>query len=82
MKKATVLSTRYPITPALSSNDNKNNKLNKKVLLSAIIGNGLEFYDFALFGAFSVTFSRLFFGEDSFSALVNTLALFALAFFV
>lgn len=65
-----------------SSNDNRDKKINKKILLSAIIGNGLEFYDFALFGAFSVTFSTLFFADDSVSSLVKTLSIFALAFFV
>jgi MHS family proline/betaine transporter-like MFS transporter len=65
-----------------SSNDNRDQKINRKILLSAIIGNGLEFYDFALFGAFSVAFSTLFFAEDSVSSLVKTLSIFALAFFV
>lgn len=57
-------------------------KLNKKIVFSAILGNGVEFYDFALFGAFSVVFSQLFFQEDTVSSLVKTLAIFALAFFV
>lgn len=60
----------------------KTNTLNKRVLLSAIIGNGAEFYDFALFGAFSVVFSKLFFTGDSFSSLISTLSIFSLAFFV
>lgn len=76
MEIAKLSSTRLSGTSSTSS------KSNKKVLLSAIVGNGLEFYDFALFGAFSVTFSRVFFAEDSFSSLIKTLALFALAFFV
>ena len=54
----------------------------KKIMLSAIIGNGLEFYDFALFGAFSVAFSKLFFTGDNVSSLLSTLSLFAVAFFV
>ena len=64
------------------SNDNRNSLINKKIILSAIIGNGLEFYDFALFGAFSLTFSQLFFTGDKISSLLSTLSLFALAFFV
>lgn len=67
------------------SNDNHKvqaDKINKKIVLSAIIGNGLEFYDFALFGAFSVTFSQLFFTGDKISSLLSTLSLFAVAFFV
>ncbi|MBX9621773.1 MAG: MFS transporter [Alphaproteobacteria bacterium] len=79
-------SSSFAQTPKIksksSSNDNRNQKINKKILLSAIIGNGLEFYDFALFGAFSVTFSTLFFAEDSISSLVKTLSIFALAFFI
>ena len=56
--------------------------INRKILLSAIIGNGLEFYDFALFGAFSVTFSKLFFAGDHLTSLLSTLSIFAVAFFV
>lgn len=63
-------------------NDNTNLWANKKVILSAIIGNGLEFYDFALFGAFSVAFSKLFFVGDQVSSLISTLSIFAVAFFV
>ncbi|MBA3814271.1 MAG: MFS transporter [Alphaproteobacteria bacterium] len=70
----------HPIRNKKHSNDPS--KINKKILLSAIIGNGLEFYDFALFGAFSVTFSQLFFTGDKISSLLSTLSLFALAFFV
>lgn len=84
MKKTS--SSSFVQTPKIKSkkfsNDNRDQKINRKVLLSAIIGNGLEFYDFALFGAFSVTFSTLFFSEDSVSSLVKTLSIFALAFFV
>ncbi len=54
----------------------------RKIIVSAIIGNGLEFYDFALFGAFSVVFSQLFFTGDSVSSLLSTLSIFAVAFFV
>src|SRR3990167_4676755 len=64
------------------NNDNAKPQINKKILFSAIIGNGLEFYDFALFGAFSVTFSQLFFTGDKISSLLSTLSLFAVAFFV
>jgi MHS family proline/betaine transporter-like MFS transporter len=64
------------------SNDNSNLLINKRIILSAIIGNGLEFYDFALFGAFSLTFSQLFFTGDKISSLLSTLSIFALAFFV
>jgi MHS family proline/betaine transporter-like MFS transporter len=57
-------------------------QIEKKVILSAIIGNGLEFYDFALFGAFSVAFSKIFFTGDGISPLLGTLSIFAIAFFV
>src|SRR5260221_2637612 len=65
-----------------NSNDNATRRKNKKAVYSAIIGNGLEFYDFALFGAFSVTFSRLFFTGDKVIALLSALSVFAVAFFV
>jgi len=82
MTKATPSSFMQKPKVKPCSNDNRDHKINRKVLLSAIIGNGLEFYDFALFGAFSVAFSTLFFAEDSVSSLVKTLSIFALAFFV
>jgi len=65
-----------------TSYDSSSSRNKKKVLLSAIIGNGLEFYDFALFGAFSVTFSQIFFTGDRVVSLISTLSIFALAFFV
>lgn len=55
--------------------------MERKILLSAIIGNGLEFYDFALFGAFSIAFSRIFFSGDGIAPLLSTLCIFAVAFF-
>jgi len=57
-------------------------KMHRKILFSAILGNALEFYDFALFGAFSVVFSHLFFTGDSISSLLGSLLIFAVAFFV
>jgi len=63
-------------------NDALSTRINKKIIISAIIGNGLEFYDFALFGAFSVAFSKLFFTGDKISSLLSTLSIFAVAFFV
>jgi len=64
------------------SNDNSTIWRHKKALVSAILGNGLEFYDFALFGAFSVILSRVFFTGDKTIALISTLSIFAIAFFV
>jgi len=64
------------------SNDNTKLAGKAKIIASAIIGNGLEFYDFALFGAFSVLFSKLFFTGDKTTALMGSLSIFAIAFFV
>lgn len=78
-KKATFVHIRH----AKKGISNKHSlRTRKKIILSAIIGNGLEFYDFALFGAFSIVFSKLFFTGDKISSLLSTLSIFAVAFFV
>lgn len=82
MKKNKAKTYKSSIKVKNFSNDNLKMRINKKILFSAIIGNGLEFYDFALFGAFSVTFSTLFFTGDKISSLLSTLSIFAVAFFV
>jgi len=80
-KKENVYSP-YQIKNHDHSNENRMSPMNKKIIWSAIIGNGLEFYDFALFGAFSLTFSQLFFTGDKISSLLSTLSIFAVAFFM
>lgn len=74
--------TSSPSTTPNNDNTKENLWAHKKIILSAIIGNGLEFYDFALFGAFSVVFAKLFFVGDAISSLISTLSIFAVAFFV
>lgn len=52
--------------------------MNKKILSVSILGNALEFYDFALFGIFSTLFARIFFVEqDQFTGLLSSLCVFA-----
>ncbi len=52
-----------------------------KNIFTCVIGNTLEWYDFALFGAFASTISQLFFPEDAASiALLKTYGLFAMGF--
>jgi len=53
---------------------------NFKILMAGVIGNGLEFYDFALFGVFSGVFANIFFQGDDFIALLKSLGLFAAGF--
>ena len=36
---------------------------NRKVVISGMLGNGLEWYDYALYGHMSIVFSKLFFAE-------------------
>ncbi len=81
MRKATKTSTCADL---IKNRINHNCKIwtNKKIILSATIGHGLEFYDFALVGAFSVIFSELFFTGDKLTSLLGTLSIFAAAFFV
>ncbi len=52
-----------------------------KVIISGMLGNGLEWYDYALYGHMSIVFSKLFFpaGDDS-KNLILTLLIFASGF--
>ena len=53
----------------------------KRVLLSCMIGNALEWYDFALYGYFATTIGQLFFPQFSpFASLMATYGVFAAGF--
>lgn len=56
-------------------------KMNRKVVISGMLGNALEWYDYALYGILAPVFSNLFFpsGDDS-SALIKTYLAFAVGF--
>lgn len=53
---------------------------NRKAVISGMLGNGLEWYDYALYGHMSIVFSKIFFPADSESALFLTFIIFALGF--
>jgi MHS family proline/betaine transporter-like MFS transporter len=56
----------------------------RKVIISGMLGNGLEWYDYALYGHMSVVFSQLFFSfgpdADPTKALILTYLTFAVGF--
>lgn len=53
----------------------------KRVILSCMIGNALEWYDFALYGYFATTLGSLFFPKfDTFASLMATFGIFAAGF--
>lgn len=53
----------------------------RKVILSCMIGNALEWYDFALYGYFATTIGSLFFPQFStFASLMATFGIFAAGF--
>ena len=53
----------------------------KKILISSMIGNALEWYDFVLYVQFSTIISKLFFPtEDPFTSLLATFGVFAVGF--
>lgn len=56
-------------------------KVNRKVVISGMLGNGLEWYDYALYGILAPIFSNLFFpsGDPSMS-LIKTYLVFAVGF--
>ncbi|MFZ4541095.1 MAG: MFS transporter [Rickettsiales bacterium] len=56
-------------------------KEKRKVIISGMLGNGLEWYDYALYGHMSIIFSKLFFapGDDS-QNLIFTFLIFGVGF--
>ena len=55
----------------------------KKVVVSSMIGNALEWYDFALYGYFSTLLAKLFFpSSDAVVSLMATYGVFAAGFFM
>jgi MHS family proline/betaine transporter-like MFS transporter len=53
----------------------------KKVVASTMLGNGLEWYDYALYGTFTALISRHFFPADNETvALIATFGIFAIGF--
>lgn len=56
-------------------------KVNRKVVISGMLGNGLEWYDYALYGILAPIFSNLFFPSDDPSmSLIKTYLTFAVGF--
>ena len=56
-------------------------KAKRKVVISGMLGNGLEWYDYALYGHMSIVFSQLFFpAGDAGKNLILTLLIFAAGF--
>ncbi len=53
----------------------------RKVVISGMIGNGLEWYDYALYGHMAAIISKLFFpSDDPFTSLIATFGVFAAGF--
>ncbi|TYQ09742.1 UNVERIFIED_ORG: MHS family proline/betaine transporter-like MFS transporter [Gordonia westfalica J30] len=57
--------------------------MNRRSIIAVGIGNGLEFYDFAIFAALTPVISQLFFpSENSLASILSTFAVFAVGFFM
>jgi MFS transporter, MHS family, proline/betaine transporter len=55
----------------------------RKAVLGAAIGNAVEWFDFACYGFLATTLAQVFFpSQDDTTAVLNTFAVFAAAFFV
>lgn len=53
----------------------------RRVIIAGMIGNGLEWYDFALYGYFASTIGKLFFPvQDPYTQLIATYGIFAFGF--
>ncbi|MBN8543103.1 MAG: MFS transporter [Alphaproteobacteria bacterium] len=58
-----------------------NGKMNKKVIISGMLGNGLEWYDYALYGHMAIIITKLFFPSvDPVVGLLATYGTFAAGF--
>ena len=54
----------------------------RKAVIAAVIGNGLEWYDYMLYGFFSIFISKTFFpGESQYVQTLLTFLTFSFAFF-
>ncbi len=57
--------------------------MRKRVIFSAMLGNAIEWYDFAVFAQLSIILTKIFFPNNSeLVGLINTFAVFALGFVV
>ncbi|KKB96641.1 Proline/betaine transporter [Candidatus Arcanobacter lacustris] len=55
----------------------------KKIVISGMIGNALEWYDFALYGQLAAIISKLYFpGTDAYTSLLLAFGVFAAGFFM
>lgn len=54
-----------------------------KILLASVLGNALEFYDFTLFGAFTLKFTEIFWSQagSDIDGIRNAFFMFGIAFF-
>jgi MHS family proline/betaine transporter-like MFS transporter len=53
----------------------------RRAVVAAVIGNGLEFFDFIIYGLFAVSIARTFFpSDDALSSLLGALATFGVGF--
>lgn len=74
-----------PVTPVTGSHDMESKDTKGKILMvfKGSVGNLVEYYDWYVYSAFSLYFSKYFFpGDDPTVQLLNTSAIFALGFFM
>ncbi|HTJ91513.1 MAG TPA: MFS transporter [Pararobbsia sp.] len=70
-------SRTHPITPALSP------QMVRRAIVASVIGNGLEWFDFLIYGYFAKIIAEVFFPSDSgFISITLALATFAIGFVV
>lgn len=68
------------MTEELMISDKLTSRL-KKYIIASVIGNGLEWYDFIIFGYFAPIFSKQFFpAESTLASLINIFIVFAVGF--
>lgn len=68
-------------SPSLSENASSSKTSLRKITISCMIGNGLEWYDYALYAQMAFILSEIFFpGENESAKLIATFGVFAVGF--
>lgn len=80
----TVSASATSTTDTTGKSDNHRSSSRRKVIISGMLGNGLEWYDYALYGHMTVVFAQLFFtfgpDADPTMSLILTYLTFAAGF--
>ncbi|MQA11343.1 MAG: MFS transporter [Pseudonocardiaceae bacterium] len=77
------MSPKPPSGAQIGGNDYPRQQVRTRAVLAAVIGNFMEWFDFAVYGVFATNIGRVFFpSENETASLLSSLAVFGVAFFM